>query len=174
MENYLSEHGYHLIIANTKEDADREETNLRLLTAGLVSVLAAFILMVLGLLRARGKTLMVPLAVADLKKLKETGGAFPVEELPASAPHKEFARATAEMTRRLADWKPEAAAGSEEAAGADATAEEAAPAEADLPAAQQPEAAEESPDEETTSAPAEPDGGEQEKKEDAEDAGKAD
>ena len=151
----------------------------------LVSVLAAFILMVLGLLRARGKTLMVPLAVADLKKLKETGGAFPVEELPASAPHKEFARATAEMNRRLADWKPEDAAGSEEDAGADATAEEAAPAEADLPAAQQPEAAEETPDaapqaepetpdEETTSAPAEPDGGEQEKKEDAEDAGKAD
>lgn len=35
-ENYLSTRGYHLIIANTKEDADREETNLRLLTAGLV------------------------------------------------------------------------------------------------------------------------------------------
>ena len=36
VENYLSSHGYHLIIANTKEDADREETNIRLLTAGLV------------------------------------------------------------------------------------------------------------------------------------------
>jgi len=36
VENYLSAHGYHLIIANTKEDADREETSLRLLTAGLV------------------------------------------------------------------------------------------------------------------------------------------
>ena len=36
VENYLSAHGYHLIIANTKEDAAREETNLRLLTAGLV------------------------------------------------------------------------------------------------------------------------------------------
>ena len=34
VENYLSAHGYHLIIANTKEDADREETNIRLLTAG--------------------------------------------------------------------------------------------------------------------------------------------
>ena len=135
----------------------------------LVSVLAAFILMVLGLLRARGKTLMVPLAVADLKKLKETGGAFPVEELPASAPHKEFARATAEMNRRLADWKPEDAAGSEEDAGADATAEETPDA--------APQAEPETPDEETTSAPAEPDGGEQQeqqKKEDAEDAGKAD
>lgn len=36
VENYLSAHGYHLIISNTKEDANREETNLRLLTAGLV------------------------------------------------------------------------------------------------------------------------------------------
>ncbi len=36
VENYLSAHGYHLIIANTKEDANREETNIRLLTAGLV------------------------------------------------------------------------------------------------------------------------------------------
>lgn len=35
-ENYLSARGYHLIIANTKESMDREETNLRLLTAGLV------------------------------------------------------------------------------------------------------------------------------------------
>jgi len=32
----LAAQGYHLIIANTKEDMDREETNLRLLTAGLV------------------------------------------------------------------------------------------------------------------------------------------
>ena len=36
VENYLSAQGYHLVIANTKEDADREETNIRLLTAGLV------------------------------------------------------------------------------------------------------------------------------------------
>lgn len=35
-ENYLSAQGYHLIVANTKESAEREETNLRLLTAGLV------------------------------------------------------------------------------------------------------------------------------------------
>ena len=35
-ENHLSAKGYHLIIANTKENMDREETNLRLLTAGLV------------------------------------------------------------------------------------------------------------------------------------------
>ena len=35
-ENCLSAQGYHLIIANTKENMDREETNLRLLTAGLV------------------------------------------------------------------------------------------------------------------------------------------
>ena len=36
VENYLSAHGYHLIIANTKEDAQREENNIRLLSAGLV------------------------------------------------------------------------------------------------------------------------------------------
>ena len=36
VENCLSEHGYHLIIANTKENMEREETNIRLLTAGLV------------------------------------------------------------------------------------------------------------------------------------------
>ena len=36
VENYFSSHGYHLIIANTKENMEREETNIRLLTAGLV------------------------------------------------------------------------------------------------------------------------------------------
>lgn len=36
VENHLSAQGYHLIIANTKEDMDREETNIRLLSAGLV------------------------------------------------------------------------------------------------------------------------------------------
>lgn len=36
VENCLSGHGYHLIIANTRESAAREETNIRLLTAGLV------------------------------------------------------------------------------------------------------------------------------------------
>ena len=36
VENYLSGHGYQLIIANTKEDMEREETNIRLLSAGLV------------------------------------------------------------------------------------------------------------------------------------------
>jgi len=35
-ENYLSAHGYHLIVANTKEDMEREEKSIRLLTAGLV------------------------------------------------------------------------------------------------------------------------------------------
>lgn len=36
VENTLSQAGYHLIIANTKEDMAREETNIRLLSAGLV------------------------------------------------------------------------------------------------------------------------------------------
>ena len=36
VENCLSQHGYHLIVSNTKESMEREETNIRLLTAGLV------------------------------------------------------------------------------------------------------------------------------------------
>ena len=36
VEKYLSAHGYQLIIANTRENMEREETNIRLLTAGLV------------------------------------------------------------------------------------------------------------------------------------------
>lgn len=36
VEHCLAGQGYHLIIANTKEDMEREETNIRLLTAGLV------------------------------------------------------------------------------------------------------------------------------------------
>lgn len=36
VENNLALAGYHLIIANTKEDMEREEKNIRLLTAGLV------------------------------------------------------------------------------------------------------------------------------------------
>ena len=36
VENHLAAAGYHLIIANTKEDMEREEKNIRLLTAGLV------------------------------------------------------------------------------------------------------------------------------------------
>ena len=35
-EDYLSAKGYRLILTNTKEDMDREENSLRLLTAGLV------------------------------------------------------------------------------------------------------------------------------------------
>ena len=36
VEDYLSAHGYHLIVANTKESKEREENSIRLLTAGLV------------------------------------------------------------------------------------------------------------------------------------------
>ena len=36
VEKYLSANGYQLIIANTRENMDREETNIRLLAAGLV------------------------------------------------------------------------------------------------------------------------------------------
>jgi LacI family transcriptional regulator len=36
VERYLAAQGYHLIVANTNEDIEREETNIRLLSAGLV------------------------------------------------------------------------------------------------------------------------------------------
>ena len=36
VETYLAGHGYHLLIANTKEDMEREENSIRLLSAGLV------------------------------------------------------------------------------------------------------------------------------------------
>lgn len=36
VEQYLSAHDYHLIISNTKESMDREEINIRLMSAGLV------------------------------------------------------------------------------------------------------------------------------------------
>ena len=39
---------------------------------------------------------------ATLKKLKQAGARFAPESLPASAPHREFAAATADMDRRLA------------------------------------------------------------------------
>ena len=36
VEEYLAAHDYHLLVANTKESMDREETNIRLMSAGLV------------------------------------------------------------------------------------------------------------------------------------------
>lgn len=96
----------------------------------LISVAAAIVLMVAGFQHARGKRLMVPLAVSDLKKLKQAGNAFEREELPAAASHREFVRATAEMNRRLADWNPETAAQPEDTAEpADSAADTAAPVE---------------------------------------------
>lgn len=68
----------------------------------LVSVAAAAVLLVYGLQRSKGRALQVALAVSDLKKLKQAGARFAPESLPASAPHREFAAATADMDRRLA------------------------------------------------------------------------
>ena len=68
----------------------------------LVSVAAAAVLLVYGLQRSKGRALQVTLAVSDLKKLKRAGARFAPESLPASAPHREFAAATADMDRRLA------------------------------------------------------------------------
>ena len=68
----------------------------------LLSVAAAVILMVAGLTRARGKQLMVPLAVANIKMDDGPIAVIPTR-LPASASHREFVSATAEMTKRTAE-----------------------------------------------------------------------
>lgn len=67
-----------------------------------VSALAAFVLLVVGLRRAKGKTLRVTLAVQDIQKQAQAGDRFAVDTLPANASHKEFVEATAAMNARLA------------------------------------------------------------------------
>ena len=67
----------------------------------LVSVATAVVLLVAGLQRFKGAQLMVPLQVSNLKKLDAAGTYFVVDELPASASHREFVQATAAMNRRL-------------------------------------------------------------------------
>lgn len=57
--------------------------------------------MVIGLRNAKGKPLMVPLAVKDLKKQAEAGDRFTADTLPAGAPHAEFVKATDAMNARL-------------------------------------------------------------------------
>ena len=65
------------------------------------SVIVAAALMVIGLRNAKGKPLMVPLAVKDLKKQAEAGDRFTADTLPAGAPHAEFVKATDAMNARL-------------------------------------------------------------------------
>ena len=65
------------------------------------SVIVAAALMVIGLRNAKGKPLMVPLAVKDLKKQAEAGDRFTADILPAGAPHAEFVKATDAMNARL-------------------------------------------------------------------------
>ena len=65
------------------------------------SVIVAAALMAIGLRNAKGKPLMVPLAVKDLKKQAEAGDRFTPDTLPAGAPHAEFVKATDDMNARL-------------------------------------------------------------------------
>ena len=65
------------------------------------SVIAAATLMAIGLRNAKGKPLMVPLAVKDLKKQAEAGDRFTPDPLPAGTPHAEFVKATDAMNARL-------------------------------------------------------------------------
>ena len=66
------------------------------------SVIVAAVLMVIGLRSAKGKQLMVTLAVKDIKKQAEAGDRFAPDTLPANAPHAEFVKATDAMNDRLA------------------------------------------------------------------------
>ena len=89
-------------IEGLRTDALMLTANLRTSQlVALVSVAAAVVLLVYGLQKSKGTTLMVPLAVADIKKQAQAGERFTVDSLPARASHKEFAAATAEMNRRL-------------------------------------------------------------------------
>lgn len=77
-------------------------TNLRFSqVVALISVAAALVVMLYQLRRVRGKTLLVNLAVADIKKQALAGERFTSDTLPASAPHSEFVAATAAMNQRL-------------------------------------------------------------------------
>ena len=89
-------------IEGLRTDALMLTANLRTSQlVALISVAAAVVLLVYGLQKSKGTTLMVPLAVADIKKQAQAGDRFTVDSLPARTPHKEFAAATAEMNRRL-------------------------------------------------------------------------
>lgn len=67
-----------------------------------ISALAAFCLLLAGLRRARGKTLLVTLAVRDIQKEAKAGNRFTPDTLPVSASHAEFVAATEAMNDRLA------------------------------------------------------------------------
>ena len=67
------------------------------------SVIAAAMLLIIGLRNAKGKQLQVTLAVSDIKKQAEAGNRFTPDTLPANAPHTDFVKATDEMNRRLKD-----------------------------------------------------------------------
>ena len=67
------------------------------------SVIAAAMLLIIGLRNAKGKQLQVTLAVSDIKKQAEAGDRFTPDTLPANAPHADFVNATDEMNRRLKD-----------------------------------------------------------------------
>ena len=67
------------------------------------SVIAAAMLLIIGLRNAKGKQLQVTLAVSDIKKQAEAGDRFTPDTLLANAPHADFVKATDEMNRRLKD-----------------------------------------------------------------------
>ena len=124
----------------------------------ILSAFVAFLLLVAGLRRAKGKPLMVALAVQDIHKQEQAGDRFTVDALVASASHGEFLAATNAMNARLAaldldamdieeleDPEPEQAEASpavETECAAEETAASAAPEPEKEPAKEQPVAEE--------------------------------
>ncbi len=112
-------------------------TNLRFSqVVAMCSVALAIILMVHNLQRAAGQTLMVPLAVEDIKKQAKAGDRFVVDSLPARSRHADFVTATAAMNRRLAELDLDAPVPADEA---DAAEEPEAATAPETPAPQEPE-----------------------------------
>jgi len=114
-----------------------------------ITALVAFFLLVAGLRRAHGKTLMVTLAVRDIQKEAKAGDRFTPDALPANTPHKEFVAATEAMNDRLAALDLDALDIEELEDPVPATAEPESPAtqEVATPAAQPEEGAEPAPEE---------------------------
>lgn len=114
-----------------------------------ITALVSFFLLVAGLRRAHGKTLMVTLAVRDIQKEAKAGDRFSPDALPANTPHKEFVAATEAMNDRLAALDLDALDIEELEDPVPATAEPESPAtqEVATPAAQPEEGAEPAPEE---------------------------
>lgn len=106
----------------------------------IAAIAVSLVLWALGRRRQGSAPLMVPLAVADVKKLRKDGPIAVIpNRLPASAPHKEFVAATNKMNEELAHLA-EAPAADEPPADEPPVEDTNAPQTDDAPAADEPPA----------------------------------